>query len=105
MSVVRVDVNKCTGCRNCVEICPMDVFYFNEQAHKSVIAYPENCQSCGQCYVNCEGRAIGITNDAFAFPIMPIRGVSKAPMNRTVITEPGVIKSFTGGALAKPKEE
>lgn len=99
MSVIRLDVNKCTGCRNCVEICPMDVFYFNETAHKSVLAYPENCQSCGQCFVNCEGRSIGIVNDTYSYPITAYRGVTTAPMNRAVVTEPGVLTEITGGKL------
>ncbi len=99
MSVVRIDLNKCIGCENCVNICPMDVFYFNQEAHKSVIAYPENCQSCGQCYLNCKGRSLGISNDLFAYPITAFRGVSTAPMNRVLITEPGVIGAFTKGNL------
>lgn len=99
MSVIRLDVNKCTGCRNCVEICPMDVFYFNETAHKSVLAYPENCQSCGQCYLNCRGRSIGIVNDTYGYPITAYRGVTTAPMNRAVVTEPGVLTEITGGKL------
>ena len=99
MSVVRLDLNKCTGCKNCVEVCPMDVFYFDEAAHKSVLAFPENCQSCGQCFLNCEGRSIGISNDTYGFPITAYRSASSAPMNRTVITEPGVIADFTKGKL------
>ena len=39
MSVIRVDLNQCIGCRKCVIICPMDVFYFDEEARKSVLAY------------------------------------------------------------------
>jgi len=99
MSVVRIDLNRCIGCENCVNICPMDVFYFNAEAHKSVIAYPENCQSCGQCFLNCKGRSLGISNDLYAYPITAFRGVSTAPMNRVIITEPGVIGSFTKGNL------
>jgi len=99
MSVVRIDLNKCIGCENCVNICPLDVFYFNYEAHKSVIAYPENCQSCGQCFLNCKGRSLGISNDLYAYPITAFRGVSTAPMNRVIITEPGVIGSFTKGNL------
>ena len=99
MSVVRIDLNRCIGCENCVNICPMDVFYFNAEAHKSVIAYPENCQSCGQCFLNCKGRALGISNDLYAFPITAFRGASSAPMNRVLITEPGVIGGFTKGKL------
>lgn len=99
MSVVRIDLNRCIGCENCVNICPMDVFYFIAEAHKSVIAYPENCQSCGQCFLNCKGRALGISNDLYAFPITAFRGASSAPMNRVLITEPGVIGEFTKGKL------
>jgi len=99
MSVVRIDLNRCIGCENCVNICPMDVFYFNAETHKSVIAYPENCQSCGQCFLNCKGRALGISNDMYAFPITAFRGASNAPMNRVLITEPGVIGEFTKGKL------
>lgn len=99
MSVVRIDLNRCIGCENCVNICPMDVFYFNQEAHKSVIAYPENCQSCGQCFLNCKGRALGISNDLYAFPITAFRGASSASMNRVLITEPGVIGEFTKGKL------
>lgn len=61
MAVQRYDLNKCIGCRNCVTVCPMDVFRFDEDQNKSVIAYPENCQSCGQCFVGCQGRSLVIS--------------------------------------------
>ena len=61
MSVIRYDLNKCIGCRTCNTICPMDVFRFNEAANKSVIAYPDNCQSCGQCYINCPGHSLAMS--------------------------------------------
>ena len=57
MSVARLDLNKCVGCRNCVNLCPMDVFYFDEEAGKSVMAFPEACQSCAQCYLHCVGNS------------------------------------------------
>ena len=99
MSVIRVDLNKCIGCENCVNICPLDVFYFDPEAHKSVLAYPENCQSCGQCYVNCPGRSLGISNEAYAYPLTAYRGVTTAAENHVVMTEPGALSEFTGGAL------
>lgn len=99
MSVVRLDLNKCIGCKNCVEICPMDVFYFSEEAHKSVLAYPENCQSCGQCYVNCQGHCLGIENETFSYPIMPLRGTVDAPLTHCVMTDSGALDELTNGKL------
>ncbi len=99
MSVVRIDLNKCIGCQTCVNICPCDVFYFNEEARKSVLAYPENCQSCGQCYLNCKGHCLGISNDTFGYPMTAFRGANTAPMNKIIVTEPGVIGELTGGKL------
>ncbi len=84
MSVQRYDLNACIGCKTCMTICPMDVFRFNEEAQKSVIAYPENCQSCGQCFVNCPGRALTISNDMYGYATTAYRATSTAPMNKIV---------------------
>lgn len=73
MSVKRYDLNKCVGCRKCVDVCPMDVFRFDEGKNKSVIAYLENCQTCGQCYVNCEGRSLEMSGDMYGFAITSLR--------------------------------
>lgn len=99
--VVRIDLNSCIGCENCVNICPMDVFYFNHEAHKSVMAYPENCQSCGQCFLNCQGRSLGMSNESYAYPLTLVRGTSTAQMNHKVITAPGVITEITKGELPR----
>lgn len=69
MSVARLDLNKCVGCRNCVKLCPMDVFYFDEEANKSVMAYPENCQGCAQCYVHCLGGSLTMSTIQNAYSI------------------------------------
>jgi|GEM_PF-1441236 len=99
MSVIRIDLDKCVGCRRCNEVCPMDVMYFDEAAHKSVIAYPENCQNCGQCYINCKGRSLGMSNDTFSFARMSIRGLNTAEGSRLALTLPGEISSFTHGRM------
>ena len=75
MSVARYDLNKCIGCKSCVTVCPMDVFRFDEQAKKSVIAYPENCQSCGQCYLACPADTLMIVDTSFEYAPVPIRGL------------------------------
>jgi len=72
MAIERYDLNKCIGCRNCINICPMDVFRFAEAANKSVIAYPENCQACGMCYYACLGGSLQISLHNHMFPIVPM---------------------------------
>lgn len=84
MSVQRLDLNKCIGCKMCVTVCPMDVFRFDEKAKKSVIAYPENCQSCGQCFVNCMGRSLTISDDMFGYAMTAYRATSTTDMNKKV---------------------
>ena len=84
MSVQRYDLNKCIGCKMCETVCPMDVFRFDESARKSVIAYPENCQSCGQCFVNCMGRSLTIVDDMYGYAMTAYRAISTTDMNRKV---------------------
>lgn len=66
----------------CELVCPMDVFRFDHNARKSVIAYPENCQSCGQCFVNCAGRSLTIVDDMYGYALTTYRATSTTPMNR-----------------------
>ena len=61
MAIERYDLTACIGCRNCINICPMDVFRFDETAMKSIIAYPENCQACGMCYYACLGSSLQVS--------------------------------------------
>jgi hypothetical protein len=37
MNVIRTDLYRCIDGPGCVDICPCDVFYFDEAAHKSVM--------------------------------------------------------------------
>ena len=74
----RVDRSKCEGKRDCVEVCPYDLFevrrmddadfaalgFFakmKSRAHKRQTAYTpraDQCQACGLCVVACPEKAI-----------------------------------------------
>jgi len=56
---VEVDLKKCNGCGECVDICPMEVFEL--QDNKSVPVKPEECIGCESCDEACEQEAITIT--------------------------------------------
>lgn len=83
MSVVRHDVSLCIGCETCVNTCPRDVFRMNkdvpnenegyEDAGKSVIAYPEECQTCGMCYLYCPTGSLAMRPEPYAWPVTGYR--------------------------------
>ncbi|MCD6351736.1 MAG: CoB--CoM heterodisulfide reductase iron-sulfur subunit A family protein [Armatimonadetes bacterium] len=74
-----VDPAKCTGCRDCEYVCPVDLPHeYEEQlgARKAIYvpfatAVPqiavldlENCIACGRCYDACPPRAVDYTQEA-----------------------------------------
>jgi NAD-dependent dihydropyrimidine dehydrogenase PreA subunit len=56
---VVVDQEKCVGCEECVEVCPVDVYEMEDE--KSVPVNAEECLGCESCVEVCESEAITIT--------------------------------------------
>ena len=59
MYEVKVDSEKCTGCGECVDICPVEVFELQDE--KSVPVNAEECVGCESCVEVCEHEAITVT--------------------------------------------
>ncbi len=55
---VIVDADKCTGCGQCVDICPTEVYEMENG--KSEAAQVEECLGCESCIEVCEFGAITI---------------------------------------------
>ncbi|MDR1321744.1 MAG: 4Fe-4S binding protein [Gracilibacteraceae bacterium] len=55
MYVILIDDEKCTGCGNCVEICPNE--YLGLDGSVAVIKGDE-CLGCESCVVDCAAEAI-----------------------------------------------
>lgn len=55
----EVDAEKCIGCGECVEICPVEVYEL--QNEKSVVVKEEECLGCESCLEVCEQNAITVT--------------------------------------------
>jgi NAD-dependent dihydropyrimidine dehydrogenase PreA subunit len=53
-----VDQEKCNGCGECVEICPVEVYELQDE--KSVPVNAEECTGCESCIEVCEQDAISI---------------------------------------------
>lgn len=54
----EVDVEKCIGCGDCVDACPVDVYEI--QDGKSVAVNADECIGCESCIEVCEEGAITV---------------------------------------------
>lgn len=62
--VVEID-EKCDACRQCLELCPRDVF--SVEKGKVVVDDPLRCSMCGLCAEACDLKAIRLSADDTAF--------------------------------------
>ena len=53
-----VDPDKCTGCGECVEVCPTEVFELEDEKSEPVNA--DECLGCESCVEVCEAGAITV---------------------------------------------
>ncbi|MCW7753316.1 4Fe-4S binding protein [Desulfobotulus sp. H1] len=51
-----VDQDKCVGCEECVDVCPVDVFEMKDG--KSEVVNADECLGCESCIEVCEPGAI-----------------------------------------------
>ncbi len=58
VATVQIDREKCTGCRDCVIVCPQQLLAIENK--KAVIVDRDLCMECGACMVNCEPEAITV---------------------------------------------
>ncbi len=49
---------KCTGCAQCLEVCPHGVFAMN--GRKAYVTDKDLCMECGACERNCAFGAISV---------------------------------------------
>jgi ferredoxin like protein len=49
---------KCSGCGNCVVVCPAILWKLKDKHAQLDENYKEKCLECGACYHVCDSRAI-----------------------------------------------
>lgn len=59
--IERIAEEKCIGCDICVDICPCDVFRCLPDQELVRIAYPDDCQTCFACELDCPVDAIYVS--------------------------------------------
>jgi NAD-dependent dihydropyrimidine dehydrogenase PreA subunit len=56
--LVAVDESSCIGCGRCLEVCPADVFSWDQGGRRSVAERPGQCVHCRRCVGVCPVNAI-----------------------------------------------
>jgi adenylylsulfate reductase, subunit B len=54
----KIDYKKCNGCKKCYDICPFDIYTWDEEIGMPKRTYDEECWHCGICVMDCPKRAI-----------------------------------------------
>lgn len=59
MYMVKIDLDKCKGCGECVDICPNEVLELADD--KANVVNMDECAGCESCVEVCEEAAITVT--------------------------------------------
>lgn len=59
---IKIDMDACTGCGTCYEVCAFDV-YDEPEDGKAVIVEMDNCTGCLSCESQCPEEAIKVTEN------------------------------------------
>lgn len=58
VSTLKLDTEKCIGCKLCTMVCPHAVFLVEEE--KARITDLDRCMECGACVGNCPTAALSV---------------------------------------------
>ena len=64
MFAINIDLEKCEGCGDCVEICPSEILAVMEEGSKKfakVTGSEDDCIGCMACEDACEDGALTVT--------------------------------------------
>ncbi|MFX1410471.1 MAG: HgcAB-like fusion protein [Promethearchaeota archaeon] len=57
---INIEGEKCVGCKMCIEVCPREVYYFDDKKGKAVLKSPSKCINCHACVNRCLAQCLNI---------------------------------------------
>lgn len=60
LGAVRQDRNKCSGCQNCLNVCPKGVFVLSGDKNEVTLKNQSECFTCNACVMQCPTGALSI---------------------------------------------
>ncbi|MEM3543215.1 MAG: metalloregulator ArsR/SmtB family transcription factor [archaeon] len=92
-----IDESKCMGCGMCVTSCGRNVFDYDTNKKKAIVARPNNCMvGCTSCEVWCIFNAISFPDKRYVKDLIKKRGVLK--IVRKELEDKLKNKSCSGGS-------
>ena len=55
-----IDEKLCTGCGECYDMCPMDIYGWDKEKNRPTVEYPGECSICCFCETVCPEVAIDV---------------------------------------------
>ncbi|MHA1959057.1 MAG: 4Fe-4S dicluster domain-containing protein [Candidatus Thorarchaeota archaeon] len=71
--MIIYDYDACTGCEDCLKVCPRGVWAIETDVKKAMLVNPSKCLDCTACELQCPVRAIRIEKDLIPKPALVIR--------------------------------
>ncbi len=111
--LVIIDSDKCTGCRNCVDVCPYEAIYFNQDLNIA-----QKCTGCAhllddgwkepRCVDACPTQALQFMDEDQASEFLSEASYLKP--ERQIVDQPrvhylNIPKRFVGGTVYDPAEK
>ena len=69
-NLIVTDQNRCSGCNNCIRVCPVfgaNKVVIDDKSSQHVETIPSNCVHCGHCVEKCSPRARDYIDDTEEF--------------------------------------
>lgn len=77
-----INVERCTRCGTCADICTMHVFQRATADAPPAIAYPEECWHCTACIMDCPAKAVTLRLP-LPYRLLYVDAVPRTPQDKS----------------------